>query len=609
MRRNRLRIDLATLLTSLLCGLLPLAVITVISFLSLSTLSAPLYDMVLKEHLDLLQLRAMEIERALEQRAGALRAALRTRLQRLGPCAVPAGDEVSAPRASEAIPEDWDLIAAAYWHPAAREGGGARLPTGDCERAEAILSALPHEPDDGRRHARLVTLASLEPTLEDPVGFSYALESALYLATAGAGIVRGLVSTAGEVDSATLAAALEVLGGQLVLDGLELPVAIRREPAPVSGSEMRLAPDRPEFVLLGAGDASSGTLVVEIPVRPWMARALGAMSERTPSVGGLTFELETRQAGVADAAGLAVRLAPPLGEGWELVLRGADAGAPRALELVARLRGRHYLWWGLSLLLVGGLASIALGLVVSRRVRHSRQKDDFLRLVSHELRTPIASVKMLAETLSLGRIRDAEVRNEVTGQLVAESERLSELVERVLEYGRAEGGRAREVITDPGELVERAVAIFREREPNAGEIVVRTAQEFHPVILDRDAVIRVVLNLLSNARKFSGSDRPIEVTVGEESRNLFVEVRDEGPGIRKRDQRRVFRAFYRGEQSAGAPGFGLGLAYCKEVAESHRGKMRVQSAPGRGAAFTLEIPLVHPRDGGSGNGTHRDRRG
>ena len=245
------------------------------------------------------------------------------------------------------------------------------------------------------------------------------------------------------------------------------------------------------------------------------------------------------------------------------------------------------------------------------------QKDNFLRLVSHELRTPIAAIRMISETLALGRVRNDAERGEFVSQLQIESDRLADLVERVLEFGRGDAGaRNREVVTDPRDLVEEAVRRFEEGEredPTGGgersPVEIRSSQLFHPFLLDREAVTGVIHNLLSNARKYSPPGTPIEVTVGEESRQLFVSVRDQGPGIRRREQKRIFQSFYRGDTGGSKPGFGLGLAYCQQVAHAHRGRMTLRSAVGRGSTFTLEIPLDAARSEGGDDGESSHRRG
>ncbi|MEM7168209.1 MAG: HAMP domain-containing sensor histidine kinase, partial [Planctomycetota bacterium] len=200
--------------------------------------------------------------------------------------------------------------------------------------------------------------------------------------------------------------------------------------------------------------------------------------------------------------------------------------------------------------------------------------------------------------------RDADEQQRFLQQMESEIDRLADLVERVLEYGRAGQGKtaSREVVTDPGELVEDVVEQFRDQLPTEAPLTVETAQHFHPVVLDQEAVKGVVMNLLTNAQKYSPEGSPIEVTVGEESRQLYIRVRDHGSGIRRRELRRIFRPFQRGPHNSRIPGFGLGLAYCKQVATAHRGQIRVWSRVGAGSAFTLEIPLSPGQTTEQGNG-------
>ena len=584
---DRLRLDPVTFLTSLLAGLLPLTlmiVITVIMYQSVTNLSLPLLNLFDKQQFDLLQVKCRELDQELDRRFVALRQELRARLTSLD-------DPPPDPRVGTA---GWELLAGVRWYPG--EGRTFGLDSMGRDTAEAILTALTHETDSSRRRDQIEALSSLPVEIQDPMGFSYGLEAALFLGgETHADLSRTLLFRGALFDPSERRACLRELGGRLTLAELPVPIRPREGASPVAPGETGLTEgDSPEL-LVGVANPGGGTLVLEFPGEDFLSAGLRALRRGTELRGPEGFLLQRRSDG--EGQELSYPVGHPFNNSWELVpIEPAGASAP--LELLSRMRGIHHIWFGVAVLIIGVVISVLLAFVVSRRVQLSRRKDDFLRMVSHELRTPIASLRVLVDTLGMGRIRDEKDRLEMLGLLGAETDRLSDLVERVLEYGRTERGRAhvREVITDPGDLVEDAVRIFRERQSDAGEITVRTAQQFHPVVLDREAVMRVVLNLLSNARKFS-AETPIEVTVGEESRHLFVEVRDQGPGIRKRDQRRIFRAFYRAPQTAGTAGFGLGLAYCREVAEAHRGKMKVRSAPGQGAAFTLEIPLVHPREG------------
>ncbi|MCI0651757.1 MAG: HAMP domain-containing histidine kinase [Planctomycetes bacterium] len=615
--RSILRIDPGTFLASLAGGLLPallLIIVALISYYSLAGLSLPVLEKFHEERSARVRNLCADLARDVERRTGALAAAIE---REISPEAVP-GAAAAAPSAATTAPPEWDLVHAIACY---RAPGLAVAPDAEAareiERAEAILGALRHAKDEVQRVQALHALSALPAGLEDAVGFSYSLEAAL-LAEVPFDEARSksLLRSAGRLDAATWDAAVSAMYGGFTLSGIPLPIVPAAGAPPVLAGELRLAAGDATRLLAGAGGGAQATFVLILAAPKLLESGIAQLNRAHAGEGEVL--LVTRGAGAADLG--AARggddslpetpwpLDPPFAERWSLVEASPSTGTPALVGLLQRLQLTNYLWLGIAVLLLGTATCGVLAVIVSRRVRASRSKDDFLRLVSHELRTPIASMRVLVETLSLGRVRDAKDQEELIRHLDGESGRLSDLVERVLEYGRTEGGRARvrEVITDPGEVVNAAVKVFEERHPGRGEIRVRTAQEFHPVVLDREAVIRVVLNLLSNAHKFAGEANPIDVTVGEESFHLFIEVRDQGPGIARREQRKIFRTFYRGNHN-GTPGFGLGLAYCREVAEAHRGKMRVRSAPGAGAAFTLEIPLVHPKEKGSGDGSRPGR--
>ena len=590
MRRDWFRFDPFTLLATLLVGLVPAVILILISFLYLKSMSLPLYDLLRAPH------RQGVVQRT--DRLGEEFEAWRELLGRdlAGSLATPPDGATWTPQLL-----DWELVESIEWYvgpeyaPPDAEGSGER------DRAEAILTTLGREADEGERQPSLAALASLPVTLQDPTGFSYAVEASLYRSEkSGSALTGEVVRHAGGLDRASLLAYLGHQGGEVRLPGLPRPILPRFEESPLSAGRSELPIADPDGLLLAYPAGRDGTLVCRVSARTLLTHALARLDERDPPSEGVFYRIEPIGAGgriVPSEARERVwaerPLPPPFSRSWQLV-SGSRGEALNPLSFLHRIEGIHYLWGGLLVLALGLVGSLFLSGLISRRVRLSRRKDDFVRLVSHELRTPIASLSMLAETLALDRVRDEAERQQFLEQMQTETGRLGDLVERVLEFGRSGTGRAsvREVTTDPGELVEAVVERFRDRFPDGPRVEVRTAQQFHPVVLDREAVQGVVLNLLTNAQKHSPADSVIEVTVGEESRQLFIRVRDHGAGIRRRDQRRIFRPFERANPSSGKPGFGLGLAYCREVATAHRGSIRVRSKVGEGSEFTLGIPLV-----------------
>lgn len=606
MRKDWFRFDPATWVAVTLAGLLPTGLLLVISWLILTGVSLSLSDLIEEPHRERVRsearILAAEIDRRLEELRAALLAAL-----------APGGD------ASGPLPAAAPGVLELSWVPVREPGAAPAVVDDRAELADAVLRSLVHLEDPAEREAVLRDLAALPPELEDELGFSYGLEASLRLGLPLADPLAVLRAPA--LDGSSLRAWL----ASGPIEGIPFPgwpAPLCPAPGAPRGGAVHLDPADPARFRVEVETSGAGRIVATLATAAFLESALAAVCASAAPPEGIFFALSPLSpegASAHDSTGRASRDATDAGRVWaswplpapfdsthELVTGTASLEPPVPLAMLRRLEGIQVLWGGL---LAVGLAvgvSLLLAALASRRVRVSMQKDNFLRLVSHELRTPISSIKIIAETLSLGRVRGDEERAQFLRQLEAESDRLADLVERVLEFGRGDARtRVREVVTDPQDLVQAAVRTFLDREgerreregragePPPGEIEIRSSQLFHPVLLDREAVAGVVQNLLSNARKYSPAGAPIEVTVGEASRELFISVRDQGAGIRRRDQKRIFRSFYRGENSAQKPGFGLGLAYCRQVARSHRGRITLESAPGRGSTFTLAVP-IHP---------------
>jgi len=282
--------------------------------------------------------------------------------------------------------------------------------------------------------------------------------------------------------------------------------------------------------------------------------------------------------------GATVVLAPPLGIRVEPI-------DPHAVERHAS-RSRRIL----ALVALAGVAlasSLAVFLFARMRAarRSSELRTDFVSTVSHELRTPIASLRMLAELLEQGRVEDAE-RSEVHEALARESRRLGETVDRLLGFGRMAAGRY--VVERKRASVDSAVAAsidaFEERFADMPKIERALAKV--EASIDEGQIRLAVDNLLMNARKYAPDGTPYRVSVERSDGNVMVAVEDRGPGIRRSDQRRIFRAFERGDArlSRATEGTGIGLSLVRHVARAHGGDVSVESEPGKGARFIVTIP-------------------
>lgn len=249
----------------------------------------------------------------------------------------------------------------------------------------------------------------------------------------------------------------------------------------------------------------------------------------------------------------------------------------------------------LSLLIVGGL--VLTKHVVSKEMALARLKSDFVSNVSHELRTPLALIRLYAETLELGRITTQEKKQQYYRIIRKESERLTALINNILDFSRIEAGRKEYEFrnTDIAELVHNTLESYRyqiEQQGFAFEESIDTSLPAVPV--DREAIARALVNLVNNALKYSSDEKFLGVKLYRDNGVVKLEVADHGIGIARRDQAKIFEKFYR----AGDPlvhntkGSGLGLSLVRHITQAHGGAIAVESTPGRGSKFILSLPLA-----------------
>jgi signal transduction histidine kinase len=222
-----------------------------------------------------------------------------------------------------------------------------------------------------------------------------------------------------------------------------------------------------------------------------------------------------------------------------------------------------------------------------------RLKDDFVSTITHELRTPLTSIRAFTQILLENPDVEEEQRARFLGIITKETERLTRLINQVLDLSRIESGRAEwhESSVDMREVVADTVTgmsqVFEERSIS---VQVSLPQDVKSVKADVDRMIQVMLNLLSNAAKFCQGR--IEIALSEHAGTLRVDVRDDGPGIDPADQKVVFDKFRQVSDSLAAKpqGSGLGLHISRQIVEHFGGRMWVESAPGQGACFSFTLP-------------------
>jgi Na+/proline symporter/nitrogen-specific signal transduction histidine kinase len=229
-----------------------------------------------------------------------------------------------------------------------------------------------------------------------------------------------------------------------------------------------------------------------------------------------------------------------------------------------------------------------------------RLKDDFMSSVTHELRTPLTSIRALAELMLDDPSMETAQRQHFLGIVVTETERLSRLVNQVLDMAKIESGHAEwhterfDLRTLVRHAADTTAELFRERQVRV-ELVL--PQQEVPVLADADRLTQVVLNLLTNAAKFvPQTGGRVVLTVGVEEGMALVQVQDNGPGVPPDEQALVFEKFRQGGDSLNRPqGTGLGLPISRQIVEHMGGRMWLHSAAGQGACFGFQVPLAHPQ--------------
>ena len=257
---------------------------------------------------------------------------------------------------------------------------------------------------------------------------------------------------------------------------------------------------------------------------------------------------------------------------------------------------RVSLWvaWGFF-----ALATLALAVLLRGVVTLSERRAAFVSAVTHELRTPLTTFRMYAEMLAEGMVADEGQRGVYLQTLKVEADRLTHLVENVLQYARLERGsqgKRRETIR-LGDLLQRIEPRLRERAEQADMTIVieaDAAERQIQIATDPAAIEQILFNLVDNACKYAraSDDRRIHCRVQADSRNVRIEVRDHGPGISGAEMRRLFQPFSKSAQAAAnsAPGVGLGLALSRRLANQLDGRLVVGRSNGPGATFMLQLP-------------------
>jgi len=277
-------------------------------------------------------------------------------------------------------------------------------------------------------------------------------------------------------------------------------------------------------------------------------------------------------------------------------------------DLLLREQQKRTLWF--AFIIAAAAAASLVGFISGYRAFHKQHrlaemKSNFVSGVSHELRAPIASIRLMAEGLERGKISEPSKQHEYFRFIVQECRRLSLMIENVLDFARIDEGRKQYQFqpTDLIALVNSTIAVMQ---PHAHEHGVKVETQLQTKDLtanvDGQAIQQALINLVDNAIKHSSTGQTVTVSLtinesmthGSPQRGPLVRlaVQDSGPGIPEAQQQKIFERFYRlgSELRRETPGAGIGLSIVKHVVEAHGGVVRLESAPGKGSRFIIELP-------------------
>lgn len=224
-----------------------------------------------------------------------------------------------------------------------------------------------------------------------------------------------------------------------------------------------------------------------------------------------------------------------------------------------------------------------------------RMQNDFISSVSHELRTPLTAIKGWSETLRQGGAADEELMNKGLEVISSEAERLSGIVEELLDFSRMQGGHMtmRFGRMDVLAELEEAVVLFRERAKREDiDLVYIEGENLSPITGDKDRLKQVFINIIDNAIKYSNAGGRVRIEAVQMGGNVQIVISDSGVGIPKSDLPNIKNIFYKANRTR--PGSGIGLALADEIIRRHKGRLEIDSEEGVGTTVTITLPTAEP---------------
>ncbi|HLP14868.1 MAG TPA: ATP-binding protein [Bacteroidota bacterium] len=266
-----------------------------------------------------------------------------------------------------------------------------------------------------------------------------------------------------------------------------------------------------------------------------------------------------------------------------------------SVEDVARARSQR------NLILIGFLDLLLVGAVwlvyrtIKKEMELVRLKGDFVSNVSHELRTPLSLIRMFTETLAMKRVPTEEKKQEYYETILQETERLTRLINNILNFSRMEAGK-KQYHFEPlalNDVVAQVSTTYAPHLEHEGFTTMISLCEHLPSIhADREAIAEALINIFDNAAKYSADNKYVRVATGQTAGMVFVELEDHGIGIEKQQHKKIFETFYRVSTGLthNIKGSGLGLSLVSHIIDAHGGRIELESTPGKGSTFRLLFP-------------------
>jgi signal transduction histidine kinase len=255
-----------------------------------------------------------------------------------------------------------------------------------------------------------------------------------------------------------------------------------------------------------------------------------------------------------------------------------------------------YLWVAAAVISLMLVSTFLAGKATLKQAKLNKLKNDFIATITHELKTPLSSMRVLVDTLLDGRYEDQKQATDYLGLISKENERLSHLIDNFLTFSRMERNKQAFdfVQVNPAEIAKTAAdAVSTKFNRENCRFTVTIDDNLPSISADRDAMVTVLVNLLDNAYKYSYDNKEIELKVYEENNLVCFSVKDNGIGMNRKVVKKIFNKFYQADSSLSrqAQGTGLGLSIVKFIVNAHKGRVTVESKPGKGSTFIVQVPI------------------